>query len=198
MTVTFLLGALSVVPAIFLELAFADALRPRETSWLGIFIYFLIGVALIEESLKFISVRAYAYKSPLFDEPMDGIVLGACAGLGFATIENLGYVFQFGPVDAVIRAVISVPGHAFYGAIIGYYLGEAKFRKRPSIGVIGLAIAVLLHGLFDTVATIFSNLIGVAILFGMILVVYYGIVRKEVRTAEKESPHKPVFHSEDG
>jgi protease PrsW len=196
MTVTFLLGAMSVVPAILFELLFA-AFAPRETSLLGIFIYFLLGVALIEESLKFISVRAYAYKSALFDEPMDGIVLGACAGLGFAAIENLGYVFQFGPVDAVIRAVISVPGHAFYGAIIGYYLGEAKFKKRPSIAVVGLAIAILLHGLFDTIATIFSSLIGVVILFGMILVVYYGIVRKEVRTAERESPRNPVFHARD-
>lgn len=188
MTVTFVLGALFVFPAIFLELILA-ALIPRGPGIISIFIYFLVGVGLVEESFKFVSVRIFAYKSSLFDEPMDGIILGACAGLGFATVENIGYVLQFGPVDAVIRALISVPGHAFYGAIIGYYLGEAKFRRKPEFALAGLSIAIILHGVFDTVASIFSNLIGVIILFLMILVVYYGIVEKEVKTAEDESPY---------
>ncbi len=190
MTVTFLIGALCIIPAIIIELVLANFI-PLGPGLVSIFIYFIFGVALVEESLKFFAVRVYAYNSPLFDEPMDGIVLGACAGLGFATVENLLYVFQYGALDAVVRALISVPGHAFYGAIIGYYLGEAKFKKSPGLAAVGLSIAIFLHGLFDTLTVILPTVIGIVILFGLILFVYYGIVRREVRTAEAESPHKP-------
>ena len=33
------------------------------------------------------------YKMKDFNEPMDGIVYGVCASLGFATLENIYYVY---------------------------------------------------------------------------------------------------------
>ena len=49
---------------------------------------------------------------------MDGIVLGVSAALGFATIENIDYVLSAPTPEAhiltgIIRAFLSVPGHAF-------------------------------------------------------------------------------------
>ncbi len=78
MAITFLFGALAIIPALIIELIL-QSIIPQGPGLLSIFTYFVLGVAVVEESLKFISVRIYAYKSPLFDEPMDGIILGVTA-----------------------------------------------------------------------------------------------------------------------
>jgi RsiW-degrading membrane proteinase PrsW (M82 family) len=119
------------------------------------FVWQFVYVALIEEGLKFCVVWFAAYRSPHFNEVMDGIVYGVAASLGFATVENILYVFSGGVGAAIIRAFLSVPSHAAYGGIIGYYLGLAKLSRRQTpnneekLMVKGLLIAVALHGAFD-------------------------------------------------
>jgi RsiW-degrading membrane proteinase PrsW (M82 family) len=190
LAVTFLLGALMIIPAIILEAALKFLFPPGDTL-VGVFLYFLLEVALIEESLKFFAVRVYAYNSRMFVEPMDGLILGVAAALGFATVENILYVVQNGIYTAVIRAIISVPSHALYGAIFGFYLGEAKFRKRPSLALRGLLFAIVLHAIFDSVATVLPSIIGVIVLVAFVLVLYYRVVKGEIREAEAESPFRP-------
>ena len=187
---TFLLGAFFSIVAAVVESTY---LEPSSNAGIfAVFVYFLFGIGLVEEFAKFLSVRIFAYRSPHFDEPMDGIVFGVAAGLGFATIENLFYVFQNGVGAAILRAMVSVPAHAFWGAIMGFYLGEAKVRGRPWIALYGLGIAVLLHGLFDTFATILPNVVGLIAILGLVWIVYFKVVKKEIAEAENESPYRPT------
>jgi RsiW-degrading membrane proteinase PrsW (M82 family) len=70
------------------------------------------------------------------------LVYGVCAGAGFATLENLMYVAQFGLATGIVRGFVSVPLHCTTGAIIGLNLAN----KRPievggDGGVIQSAIA---------------------------------------------------------
>ncbi|MBV8730860.1 MAG: PrsW family intramembrane metalloprotease, partial [Acidobacteriia bacterium] len=78
-----------------------------------------------------------------FDEPMDGVVYGTAVGLGFATVENIGYVLNahahWGTV-AIARSVLSVPLHGAFGAIAGAYVARARFA-----GVLGSGRGVLWH-----------------------------------------------------
>jgi protease PrsW len=188
--VTFLLGALMILPAIFIEL-FLKLIFPEGDTIAGVFLFYLFDVALVEESLKLFAVRIYAYKSKMFNEPMDGLILGVAAALGFATVENIFYVLQSGLLTGIVRAIVSVPSHALYGAILGFYLGEAKFRKRPMLALQGLAFAILLHAIFDTITTVIPSIIGVIALVAFVLVLYYRVVKGEIREAEEESPFKP-------
>jgi protease PrsW len=187
---TFLIGALMILPALVLELLLKD-LFPEGDTILGVFIYFLLEVALIEESLKLLAVRIYAYSSRMFNEPMDGLILGVAAALGFATVENIFYVVSSGILTGIVRAIVSVPSHALYGAIAGFYLGEAKFRKRPALALQGLVAVIFLHAIFDTVTSIFPSVISVVALVGFVLVLYYRVVKGEIREAEEESPFRP-------
>ena len=79
-----------------------------------------------------------------FDEPMDGIVYGVVASLGFATLENILFVFNGGMSVAVSRAFTAVPLHAFVGAIMGYYVGQAwrhpEERRRFILQGYGIAV----------------------------------------------------------
>lgn len=188
--VTFILGAISIGPAILLELA-AKQLFPEGDTLIAVFLFDVFEVALIEEGMKFLSVRIYAYNSPKFVEPTDGLILGVAAALGFATVENILYVLESGFLTALVRAVVSVPSHALYGAIIGFYLGEAKFRRKPLLALNGLIFAILLHGIFDTVAMVLPSIVGIVALVAFVLVLYYRVVKGEIRKAEDESPFRP-------
>jgi protease PrsW len=188
--VTFVLGAFMILPAILIEL-FLKLVFPEGDTLLGVFAYFLLEVALVEEGMKFFAVRIYAYNSRMFNEPMDGLILGVAAALGFATVENIFVVLSSGILTGFVRAITSVPSHALYGAIIGFYLGEAKFRRKPTLALKGLAAAVFLHGVFDTVASTVPSIIGVITLVAFVMVLYYRVVKGEIREAEAESPFRP-------
>jgi RsiW-degrading membrane proteinase PrsW (M82 family) len=162
---TFLLGALGIIPATIIELTLGST---------NVLVTAFLYVAVVEESVKYLAVRAKAYRSSNFNEVMDGIVYGVAAGLGFATVENILYVLGFGTIStAIVRAFMSVPSHAAYGGIMGFYLGMAKPFSQSSkqherkLIVMGLAAAILLHGFYDTIAFTLEGLSGLAALLAM-------------------------------
>lgn len=150
----FVLGGIAAIPAAFLELftlAAAGLTIGRQNASDAVAAAFIIG--LIEESLKFIAVLIGVYRHLEFDEVMDGIIYAVAASLGFAAVENLFYVLQGGVGVGLIRAFLSIPGHAFFGAIMGYYIGTSKFAgpRRPILLAAGLTLATLAHTAYDAV-----------------------------------------------
>ena len=104
-----------------------------------------------EEFSKFVIFMLFIWRDKNFDEYFDGIVYATFIGLGFACLENIEYVFEYGFGTGVVRALISVPGHFLFGVVLGYFLSMAKFRsgKRNTYIIMGLLSAMLAHGLFD-------------------------------------------------
>ena len=149
---TFLLGVFVVLPVVMVAMPVAGAIdsTARNPYLQGALEAFLTA-AFPEELFKLLVVVAYCAPHKDFDEPMDGIVYGAVASLGFATLENVLYVSDGGIGLAVVRALTAVPGHAMTGAIMGYFVGQAKFSAsgRGARVATGYFVAVLLHGLYD-------------------------------------------------
>ncbi len=124
---------------------------------LNIFLGTIFVIGLVEELWKFFVVRFYCYHRPEFDEPYDGIMYATAVALGFAALENILYIFTptvlGGLRTGILRALMAVPSHAFYGVLMGYFLGEAKFAKDEPranlLSVTGLLLAILAHGLYD-------------------------------------------------
>ena len=147
---TFGFGCLSVVPAVLLGATVEPVLQSRNPLSTAAFQAFVIA-ALCEEVAKLSVLLGYSFRHSAFDEPMDGIVYGAAASLGFATLENTLYVIDGGFLLAFMRGLLSVPGHATYGAVMGYYVGRARFDRANRVTLVlkGLSAAVLLHGCYD-------------------------------------------------
>lgn len=123
---------------------------------------------------------------------MDGIVYGAVAGLGFAAPENVAYVLGSGLLVAILRAFLSVPGHALWGAAIGYYLARVKFGGRRWLIVKGLGIAVLLHTIFDF-AILYPGFYGLGFLISIgVIVLGWFYYFKFSRRALRISPFRPT------
>lgn len=188
---TFLLGALLIVPVVLIELLLSEVILESLADPFALFLYVLIGIALVEESSKFATIRLLPYRSPHLNELMDGIVYGAVAGLGFATPENIMYVLSSGLLVAILRALLSVPGHALWGATIGYYLAAVKFGGRRWLIVKGWGISILLHAVFDF-AILYPGLYGLGFLIsiGVIMLGWFYFF-KFSRRALRASPFKP-------
>lgn len=151
--VAFFLGCLAIVPAILIEQAFDTVLDGTLVS-VALFSYGV--VAFSEEFSKFLGLRYYAYPKKSFDEPLDGIVYSVMVSMGFATLENIFYVFSFAQQGQGIqvgfqRMFLSVPAHASFAVVMGYFAGKAKFTpgRRLPLLLTGLVLAIFFHGTYD-------------------------------------------------
>ncbi|MFB6160474.1 MAG: PrsW family glutamic-type intramembrane protease [Haloferacaceae archaeon] len=176
---TFLLAVLTATFAALLNTYLQQPFAAIGLAGTAAFFFLVVGP--VEETVKLLAVRLYAYADDRFDAVVDGTVYGAAAGLGFAFIENALYItrqvdvsqleFGLGLIGAgggitAVRALAG-PGHVIYSAFAGYYLGLAKFNPehRGPIVVKGLLIAAFIHGLYNSTVGIGSG--AVAALTGL-------------------------------
>lgn len=174
----FLFGVGSTVPAAFLEQFLLMFVNTKSPNYLDIFITSFLCIALVEEGYKFLFTYIITWKNRNFNQLYDGIVYAVFMSLGFATLENIMYVFQYGTNVGILRALVSVPGHAFFGVTMGYYLGFAKYYKKnndkPKFKkniFLGILMPVIFHGLFDFLL-LTGNEIMVLVFFVFVLVLY--------------------------
>lgn len=190
----FFLGALMVIPAAIIEMLLMTVVNRSTAGLLNIFVLSFLVIAPIEELLKYLAVRKWIYKSLEFDEIMDGIVYTVSASLGFATVENVMYVLRLGIETGIVRAFLAVPGHALFGALMGYYIGKAKFNKEKETQLIlrGIIYAILCHGIYDFLVLAPSALSSLVILLLVVLLLW---IRKQLKKAEVDSRQR-MTHAE--
>ena len=151
--VSFFLGCAAIFPAIIFEQRFSYVSNGTIE---GIALFSYAVVAFSEEFSKFIGFRLYSYNKKSFDEPLDGIVYCVMVSMGFATLENLMYVLKYAEIGqglevGIKRMFLSVPAHATFAVVMGYFAGKAKFDSKNSflLMLTGLLGAVFFHGTFD-------------------------------------------------
>ena len=88
-----------------------------------------------------------------FNEPIDGIVYGVTVSLGFATLENIYYVYvlsdYFGTTSqglAILRSFSAIPAHGIFGATMGYFFMKYTFIKKENNLALCMIVPILLHG----------------------------------------------------
>jgi len=172
---SFIFGMAAIIPAIYIESYFSFT---ADGTVAGVAFFSYVIVAFTEEFCKFIGLRFYAFRQKSFDEPLDGIIYGVLVSMGFATIENLLYVLKAADVGqglevGVRRMLLSVPAHATFGVVMGYFVGRAKFETKNSLPLLvaGIVSAALLHGTFDFClfvydSTLWGRNVGATLLVG--------------------------------
>lgn len=184
---TFLLGCISTLPAGLGNYLFgADSLLEGSPQLLSVVTAMTFVVGPVEELCKFGAVRLGPYRSLYFDEPVDGLVYASAASLGFASLENLVYVLQYGAEVMIIRAPLSTVGHLAFGSIWGYALGKYYISggRRRSLLLGSLALAAGTHALFNVLVFAFPLGAVALTLFGG----FWSLLA--VRRGQKDSPFR--------
>jgi RsiW-degrading membrane proteinase PrsW (M82 family) len=125
----FLLGAASISLLGVARAPFMSLLAITDRPWLALAMRAIFGVAAPEEMVKVLVIVAVSWRRRRLADPMDTVVYGAAAGLGFAAYENLAYLVQHPEMWrslAVLRSVLTVPFHGALGIIAGAYLAIAR------------------------------------------------------------------------
>lgn len=150
-----LTGIVICVPVGFVEMVMMNTLfggRENPASITDAIAEAFTVPALTEESFKLLALWHILRKNPHFDEHFDGIVYAVCVGLGFAMAENVSYVFESEEwlKVAVMRALLSVPGHYAFAILMGYYYSVYHFVNRSlKNAVCVLLVPVMAHGIYD-------------------------------------------------
>ena len=153
-------GMLSVIPAVALEVGLSRTLGeqlPSGITYQGATFQAFAIAAAIEEACKISVIYWVVWRRPEFDERMDGIVYGSRAGLGFALVENVMYLFGQaslgGQIETwIMRAVLAVPGHAMWSGMVGAMAARRRFDGKGLGLPGGYLLAVAFHGLYDLTA----------------------------------------------
>ena len=130
--------------------------------------------------------------------------------MGFATLENIGYVLNYGFQTGILRMFLSVPSHGAFAVLMGYHVGLAKFDKAPRRrGAIqhivkGLLLAIFFHGAFDFFLLLQNSRqvkqhVSNGLLISGALVMWYIAIRISIRSIRlHEELSRQHYHNTKG
>lgn len=151
----FVLGMIGVAVAYFFQRIFKFGFDLNYYSKESLFIF-----SMIEEIVKFLCAYVIAFRTKVYDEPIDAFIYLMSAALGFAALEST--LFLITPLlhgDTIAGVVAG--GQRFMGAsllhvvssgCLSIFLAYAYYKRRivkEFVTIIGLLCAGLLHWLFN-------------------------------------------------
>ncbi len=166
----------------------------------NIVLAFLV-IAVIEEGTKLFFLKLCSWRSRAFNYRFDGVVYAVFVSLGFAALENIQYVVNYGLSVALPRALLAIPGHMSFAVFMGVYYGRARLLEnfgdhagsRRCLRA-GYLIAVFLHGFYDACAMTGTTLSSMIFLLFVVLMFSAAYC-----TLRRESSHdEPITPYDDG
>lgn len=199
--VSFFYGILSTAVTLIVSYPINAYFLTQEDDVVEQFANAFFKVALVEEFSKFIFIRFILFNNKNFNEPFDGIVYAVMVSMGFATLENIIYVFEYGYTTGFLRMFTAVPAHATFAILMGYFLGRAKFSHRNQLylSLASLLTATTFHGAYDYFWFI-AYIPGIWVGAIASLAVGFVLARKAIRLHQQSSPfiqhdRTPVPHN---
>ena len=154
------------------------------------------GAPVVEETMKgLVLLGLLRFRRAELDGPTDGIIYACMVGLGFAMSENVSYYIaalnsesgvQGLAVTVVLRGVLSPFAHPLFTSMIGIavaYAAQRRSSERVSIILTGWVGAMLLHGLWNGLAS-YGGVGGLVVAYAVLLIVLLvliGVVLRDRR-----------------
>lgn len=194
-------GILEGVADYFLQLV----VSPDSPIYVLLLAFLVVAVA--EEGMKLFFLKRRSWNHPAFNYRFDGVVYAVFVSLGFAALENVQYVVNYGLSVALPRALLAVPGHLSFSIFMGIHYGRARLLEnigdyegaKRSLRT-GFLIAVFLHGFYDSCAMLGSSLASIVFLVFVVIMFVnaYRALKFESATDEPITPYAADDFDQDG
>ncbi|MCI5835182.1 MAG: PrsW family glutamic-type intramembrane protease [Firmicutes bacterium] len=159
-------------------------------------------VGLIEEAAKATIVAIFLFKSKKSNYILDGLLIGAAVGAGFAAFETAGYILRFGLNNGLstmlqvikLRGFLAPGGHVAWAAIEGaalmYVKGFDKLDKKhlnDKRFLFICLIPIILHGVWDMPINTPYYLLQIAltVIAWLVIIYFINLGLKQVDDAKK-------------
>lgn len=154
----FIYGLFSVVPV----MAFCSYLpRTGLKEQFPLFYNAFLSSAIPEEFVKAMFIYFLFADNKYINEPFDFIVYPCIFALGFASAENIVYIyhpFLGGISTAITRAVFSVPGHFLFAVSMGFYFAGGHCLNYCKVNIFkAFAVAAAIHGVYNSIIFVFGE-----------------------------------------
>jgi RsiW-degrading membrane proteinase PrsW (M82 family) len=159
--------------------------------------------AFLEEGLKFALLIFFCVRLSELNEPIDAIVYGAAIGLGYAAMENAGYLMSSNYDEAWSISMVKVRYyplimHMGFGVLMGFLLSQNLFEersvfKRRLMLILSLSLPVIFHGVYNYYGT--ADIFPLLTLIFIIGVIYW--FRREQLKKITESIDKATVENTD-
>ena len=156
--------------------------------------------AYLEESLKFAFLIFICVRLEALNEPIDAIVYGAAIGLGYAAMENLGYLsassFQDAwSIEMVKMRYYPLIMHLGFGVVMGWLLSQSLFDepskfKRKFLLILSLSIPVIFHGVYNYYGT--YDVFPILTIILIISIIYWARREQLKKITEAEDKYVPT------
>lgn len=162
-------------------------------------------VGLIEEVAKATIVTIFLFKCKNCNYILNGLLIGAAVGAGFAAFETAGYILRFGLNNGLtsmlnvikLRGILAPGGHVAWAAIEGaalmYVKGFEKLDKKhlnDKRFLFICLIPIILHGIWDMPINLPYYLlqISLTIIAWLVIIYFINLGLKQVdEVKEKEN-----------
>lgn len=162
-------------------------------------------VGLIEEVAKATIVAIFLFKCKKCNYILNGLLIGAAVGAGFAAFETAGYILRFGLSNGLasmlnvikLRGILAPGGHVAWAAIEGaalmYVKGFEKLDKKhlnDKRFLFICLIPIILHGIWDMPINLPYYLlqISLTIIAWLVIIYFINLGLKQVdEVKEKEN-----------
>lgn len=134
-TIAFIAGALSVLPAIALENYAEKYIKEFFATSVYTSALIIASWAFIEEVLKFLFAYFGAFRYSYYDEPIDAVIYMITVALGFAALENAMFLIKPLSEANIIESVLT-GNLRFLGATLLHIMASS---------VVGVAMAASFH-----------------------------------------------------
>ena len=143
--------------------------------------------AFLEEGIKFALLIFFCTRLGELNEPMDAVVYASAIGLGYAAMENVGYLmsssYDIASWSWEIVKVRYYPlvMHFGFGVVMGLFLSHALFGERDVfknrvMTILALLVPVMYHGVYNYNRT-FDTFPLLTIIF--IIGIYYYLRKQQ-------------------
>ena len=170
--------------------------------WLEAAYMNFLRAAYLEESIKFALIIFFCVQLTNLDEPMDAIVYAAAIGLGYAAMENIGYLYyelgKCATEDCWTWKMVKVRYyplvmHLGFAVVMGLFLSQALFNeeslfKRRIMIILSLVAPVMIHGIYNFNRT-FDTFPALMVIF-IIFIFYYFKRSQDTKITETEHKRK--------
>lgn len=187
-------GALSLIVAI---LFFTLDLNTDISTYMGAMM-----VGLIEEAAKAVIVALFIFKDKKCNYILNGLLIGAAVGAGFAAFETAGYILRYGMSNGLesmlnvikVRGFLAPGGHVAWAAIEGAGLMLAKGFDKISKKhlndkrfLLVCLIPIVLHGVWDMPINVPYYLLPITlIILAWVVIIYFiNLGLKQINDAKK-------------
>jgi RsiW-degrading membrane proteinase PrsW (M82 family) len=190
----FVLGGLSTV-LVLLVRPWLDTFLPAEFATKRLLVDAYLVTAVVEELVKTAAMCGAVLYHREFDEPVDGIVYGAAAGLGFASVESaLFAVLRSDPMLAILRGFTAALLHLICTGLAGYLIARVvkhRSARTYALAALGFLAAVALHGTYDALILAGSRTgrLAVAFVLPLVLGLFAIVLRNAIRESAARVAH---------